>query len=141
MSRQTETAVAALAALAAGDVETMERLYAPTFEFHSQLSGKDRGHSGLRDRALLLSSSLYDAELIVDLVVQGGDYVTCRWRGRAVHKGDLLGVRPTGRAVQVGGLTLFRFVDDRIVEEWTEFDSVGLLNQLDALPGRGARRA
>lgn len=140
MSRHTDVAVEALEALAAGDVETMERLYARDFVFHSQLPGKDAGHNGLRDRALLLSSSLYDAELLIDLVVEGGDYVTCRWRGRAVHKGDLLGIRPTGRSVEVGGLTLFRFAGDQIVAEWTEFDSVGLLNQLDALPSQRAPR-
>ncbi len=123
-------AVDALQALAAADVDALERLYAPDFVFHDKLPGHPDGHQGLRHRAMLLSSSLYDPKLNVDLVVADGDKVAVRWRGRAVHKGDLVGVAPTGVQVEVAGITIFRFVDDRVSEEWTEFDGLSLARQL-----------
>jgi steroid delta-isomerase-like uncharacterized protein len=130
MSSNAESAVHALMALAAGEMDALERYYAHDFAFHPQLPGRPTGHAGLRDRALLLNSSLYDATLLVDFVLESGDKVVVRWRGRGVHKGDLLGVTPTGNAVEVSGISILRFEAGQIVEEWTEFDGLGLARQL-----------
>ncbi|MDQ1625888.1 MAG: hypothetical protein QOJ49_1386 [Actinomycetota bacterium] len=130
MSGNAEVAISALHALAAAEMDALERLYAPDFVFHTQLSGRPEGHAGLRDRALMISSALYDANLSVEIVVEKDDMVVCRWRGHAVHKGDLLGVPGTGRQVEAAGITIFRIVDGAVAEEWTEFDGLGLLNQI-----------
>jgi steroid delta-isomerase-like uncharacterized protein len=130
MSGNTEVAISALHALAAAEMDTLERLYAPDFVFHTQLPGRPEGHAGLRDRALMINSALYDASLSVEIVVEKDDMIVCRWRGRAVHKGDLLGVPGTGRLVDAAGITIFRVVDGTVAEEWTEFDGLGLLSQI-----------
>ena len=69
-------------------------------------------------------------------VVLADDHVIVRWRGRGVHKGDLLGVKSTGNQVEASGISILRFDDGRSVEEWTEFDGLGLARQLR--PQRGA---
>ena len=72
----------------------------------------------------------YRDVLDLELVMEDGDLVACRWRGRAVHRGELLGVPASGSAVETTGITIFRFVGDLISEEWTEFDGLGLLAQV-----------
>jgi predicted ester cyclase len=130
MSANSEVAVRALHALAGADMDALERLYSPDFVLHTQPSGRPQGYAGLRDRALLLSSALYDVSVAVKVVADSGDLVVSRWRGRAVHRGDLLGFAPTGRRVTVSGITIFRLRNGVVVDEWTEFDALRLIKQL-----------
>jgi len=130
MSGNSEVAVRALHALAGADMDVLERLYSREFVFHMQVPGRPQGYAGLRDRALLINSALYDVSISVKVVVDEHDTVVARWRGRGVHKGDLLGMTGTGRRIAVGGITIFRLRDGIITEEWTEFDAMALLSQL-----------
>ena len=45
-----------------------------------------------------------------------------------------MGVAPTGKPVRMTGITIHRFEGDRIAEEWEEFDALGMLRQLGAVP-------
>jgi steroid delta-isomerase-like uncharacterized protein len=135
MSNNSELAVRALHALACAEVDVLERLYSREFVFHMQVPGRPQGYAGLRDRALMINSALYDVSISVKVVLDECDMVVTRWRGRAVHKGDLLGMPGTGRRIAVNGMTILRVRDGLITEEWTEFDGLGLLNQLRAPEG------
>jgi predicted ester cyclase len=46
----------------------------------------------------------------------------------------LLGIAPTGRTSAVTGITIQRLQGDRIVEGWTNWDLMGLLQQLGVAP-------
>jgi steroid delta-isomerase-like uncharacterized protein len=139
MSVHTDVARQALHALAAGELPLFQSFFADTFVFHTQRGGKPTDRAALPDRALLLTSTLHDATLTIELVMEDGDLVAVRWRGRAVHRGDLLGVPATGAKVESTGITIFRFAGDLIAEEWTEFDGLGLLGQI--APGRRSQSA
>ncbi|OIK03056.1 SnoaL-like polyketide cyclase [Streptomyces sp. MUSC 14] len=70
---------------------------------------------------------------IEDLLVQG-ERACARWTGSATHKGEFLGIAPTGRQVAMSGTTMFRFgTDGKIAETWWQHDTLGLLQQLGAL--------
>lgn len=75
-----------------------------------------------------------DARFTVEDMVAEGDRVAARLTMRGTHLGPLNGVPPTGRAVVVGGMSLERVADGRIVEGWNENDALGLLQQLGVLP-------
>jgi predicted ester cyclase len=69
---------------------------------------------------------------VVDLVGEG-DTVVLRAVQHGVHRGEWLGVPPTGRAVTWMVLRMFKFDDaGRIVETWAFSDTRGLLAQLGA---------
>ena len=135
MSGNSELAVRALHALAGAEMDVLERVYSRDFVFHMQVPGGPQGFAGLRDRALMINSALYDVSIAVKVVVDEGDTVVTRWRGGAVHKGDLLGLPGSGRRIAVNGITIFRLHDGVITEEWTEFDALALLSQLRAAEG------
>jgi len=64
----------------------------------------------------------------------GPDRTLVRWTGRGTHQGDLMGIPPTGKQGTVGGLTLSRFDNGKVVEEHTNWDTLGLLRQLGVVP-------
>ena len=45
-----------------------------------------------------------------------------------------MGIAPTGRDVVVSGQTLSRLEGGKIVEEWTNWDTLGMLQQIGAVP-------
>jgi len=60
-----------------------------------------------------------------------------RWTARGVNTGSLLGMPPSGRPVEVTGMSIERFAGGQIVESWVNFDLLGLLQQVGAVPAPG----
>ncbi|MFI1289563.1 ester cyclase [Streptomyces sp. NPDC001212] len=76
----------------------------------------------------------FDASFTVEDLMAQGNRVCARWSWTATHKGEFLGIAPTGRRVTMTGMTVFRFGGNgRIAELWWQHDQLGLLQQLGAL--------
>lgn len=60
-------------------------------------------------------------------------FVTTRLVGRGTHRGEILGLDPTGKSFEVTAMTLSRVEDGLITEWWGQWDFAGLLNQLGAI--------
>ncbi len=69
------------------------------------------------------------------MVGRAGRGAVLRWSWRGTHTGDLMGIPATGKRVSTTGIAIFRVEGGRIVENRTEFDALGLLQQLGAVPG------
>jgi predicted ester cyclase len=78
--------------------------------------------------------ALSDFRVTIDQQFSAGDDVATRFTVRGTHDGDLMGTPPTGKEVELTGITVSRCEDGRIVEEWEITDAVGLLGQIGALP-------
>ncbi len=63
-----------------------------------------------------------------------GEKVAFRWILSGTHKGEFMGVAPTGRRVEAMGMDIVRLADGEIAEHWGEFDAVGLLRQIGVVP-------
>jgi predicted ester cyclase len=59
--------------------------------------------------------------------------VATRWTGRGTHQGDLMGVQPSGKRVEVMGNNICR-IEGKIVEEWDIYDALGMMQAIDAVP-------
>lgn len=65
-----------------------------------------------------------------------GDRVVGRFTYRATHTGAFLGSPPTGLAVEMRSIDIWRVEDGRFVEHWDEINALGFFGQIGALPGR-----
>jgi len=72
-------------------------------------------------------------ETVHDLLAEG-DLVAGRITFTGTHRGNFLGLPPTSRTIECGGMAFLRIAGGRVVEQWTEADLLGLLRQLGALP-------
>jgi predicted ester cyclase len=46
---------------------------------------------------------------------------------------------PTGKSIAVGVIDIFRIAGGKIVEHWGQMDSMGMMQQLGAMPAPGRR--
>jgi predicted ester cyclase len=124
-----ETVRRLLEAFAAVDDAAMDRLLAPDFVAHGLPTGTDA--EALRTCAAALHAALPDCVPTIDDVVAEGDRVAVRYTARATHTGELFGVAPTGRAVAITGIEIYRLVGSLITEYWGEADMSALFSRTE----------
>lgn len=73
---------------------------------------------------------------IEDLVAER-DKVVARWRARATHQGEYVGIPPTGKEVEFMGISVYRIEAGKIAESWTVEDKLGLMRQIGAVAESG----
>ena len=111
------------------DLELIDEFFAPEFVSHTNPPGLPGGVEGVKAFLGMFQRALPDVEVEVDQLIAEGDWVAVATTTRGTHEGELLGIPPTGRRVEVVGVDLVR-VDGRIVEHRGLTDTVGLLRQL-----------
>jgi predicted ester cyclase len=76
----------------------------------------------------------FDFSFTIEDQMAQGDRVCTRWTFHGRHKGDFLGIPPTGKDVTMSGTIVHRCTPDgKIAEGWWEYDRLGLMQQLGAL--------
>jgi predicted ester cyclase len=73
---------------------------------------------------------------IEDLIAEG-DKVVARWRSRATHQGDYMGIAPTGKEVEFTGISIYRIDGGKIAQSWSIEDQLGLMRQIGVVPQPG----
>jgi predicted ester cyclase len=79
-------------------------------------------------------SAYPDTHIELGEVIAEGDLVAGAWTATGTHKGDLMGIAPTGRSITVTGIGIDRISGGQIVESWANYDALGMLVQLGAIP-------
>jgi steroid delta-isomerase-like uncharacterized protein len=117
----------------------VDELFAPHYVLHDPaVPGEVRGPEGIKQYVGMYRSAYPDTRFTVEDQIAEGDEVATRWTGRGTHRGELMGIPPTGREVTITGITIDSVSGGRIEEEWNNFDQLGLLQQLGVVPTPGA---
>ncbi len=95
--------------------------------------GELRGDSH-RQMLISLFAGFPDAHWTVEDQIAEDDRVVTRWSFLGTHQGEFAGIAATGRQVTITGVTIDRLVGGKIVEEWEEWDTLGVMRQLGVVP-------
>ena len=118
-----------------GRLEAIDEMASPDAVGHGQgQHGLDLGLKEFRVFASDLKGAFPDLKIDFDFVIEQGDKVAARWKATMTHKGNFLGTAPTGKSVTVTGTTTLKIVSGKIVEGWDNWDQLGLLVQIGAVP-------
>src|SRR5918995_4310403 len=79
-------------------------------------------------------SAFPDFHTTIEDQIAEDDKVVTRWTMRGTHEGEFRGIAPTGKQITVTGIGIFRFSEGKVVESWDNFDQLGMLQQLGAIP-------
>ena len=122
-------------AFSQGKLDAIEEIVLSTGVGHDPAMPRDvHGIDGTKQMIGGYRAAFPDLELAVEQQIAEGDLVVTRWTARGTHEGELMGVAPTGKQATVSGITIDRFDGGRIAESWTNWDTLGLLKQLGAVP-------
>lgn len=116
---------------ARGDYGGFPQILAEDYTLHPE---GVRGADGLQAMVEGYRAAISGLSITVDQQFTEGDCVATRFTMRGRHDGDLMGAPPSGREIEVTGLTVSRCRDGRIEEEWELVDVAGLLAQIGSLP-------
>jgi len=81
-----------------------------------------------------LFAAFPDAHWNLEDQLAEGDKVVSRWTFVGTHLGTFMGIAPTETRVVSGGICIDRIIEGKIVEEWEEWDTLGLMQQLGIVP-------
>ena len=111
----------------------MDELVAPNFVFHNSVQTL-YGPEDYKQFAIAYHKAFPEAHFTIEDVIAEGDMVALRWTARGTHSGKLRGIPPTGKQVTVSGITITMISNGKSVESWGEFDALGMLQQIGAIP-------
>jgi predicted ester cyclase len=119
----------------AGDPGAVDRYLDPAFVNHDlPFPGASRGRDGMGLAAAMFRRACPDWHSDIDQLVAEGALVVERFTASGTHRGELMGVAPTGRTIVLTGIQIFRIDGDTIVERWGQLDQLGLARQLGLVP-------
>jgi predicted ester cyclase len=114
-------------------------------DYLDALSGKDKPmemqdqyiaetDEELKQHIIFFAASFTHYEVIADDMIAEGDKVSVLARFCGAHRGELLGIAPTGKEVDVPFAITYRLADGMIAEHWMSFDRMALMEQLGVAP-------
>jgi steroid delta-isomerase-like uncharacterized protein len=78
-----------------------------------------------------------DMSMRVEFAFGDGEMVCVRWGMSGTHAAELFGIPPSGKAVKVVGVSILRFSNGKVVEDWVSEDTMGLMQQIGVIPTPG----
>ena len=110
-----------------------DRHIAPGFIRHDpNLPFEVRGPAGVCELGEMMHGGLSEIGFDIGDVVAEDDKVLVRLKMRGRHTGEFMGVKPTGKWVNIDVMDFFRIADGQLVEHWALMDNLSLLQQIGA---------
>jgi steroid delta-isomerase-like uncharacterized protein len=118
-----------------GNLDAADEIIAPDYVSYEPTSGEVRGIEGAKQFAAAYRQAFPDLQNTIEDMVAEGDKVVVRFRARGTHQGETEAFGPaTGKRMEITGITIKRIFEGKIVEAWTNFDALGMMQQLGRIP-------
>jgi steroid delta-isomerase-like uncharacterized protein len=118
------------------DFDRFDDMFAIDFVNHNELAPS--GRDGFKQFWAGMLSGLPDLRVTLEDALSADDETSARYTLRGTHRGTLLGLAPTGRAIEMKTMEFWRFEDGLVVEHWDSVNTLEVLQQLDVLPSHEA---
>jgi steroid delta-isomerase-like uncharacterized protein len=120
-----------------GKLDVADEILDKSFVGHSLGVELPPGPEGFKQFVSIFRSAFPDIHVTIEDQIAEEDKVVTRWTVRMTHKGELMGIPATGKQVVVTGISINRFVGDKSVEAWDNWDELGMMQQLGVVPASG----
>jgi len=114
--------------------ELADELFTEDHVFHDPQVPAPTGPQGVADSVAVYQQGL-EGHWEIDEIFSAGDRVVVRWTGTGTHSAELNGIPPTGKSISVDAISIHQVIENRIAESWQVWDTLGLLQQIGAVPG------
>lgn len=115
------------------DLGVLDEIVAEDYLDHVAFPGQEPGRRGVTRRISYLLAALDPRWTPHDFIAEG-DRVVARWSLTGTHRGEFLGLQPTGKEFTFQVLEIYRITDGMMAEHWNVVDMFGFLQQIGAIP-------
>lgn len=116
-----------------GDLSRIPDIYHPDFLAHrpgSSETPQRSGFAGVEYGIKRIRTAFPDwTETVLDTIEQD-DRVVTRYISTGTHEGVFWGIEPTGRSIEIEEMSIYRFQNSRVIEQWCLCDELARLHQL-----------
>ena len=109
-----------------GNLSLIDKYFSPDFVRHNDLVGTE----ALKKNITFMRTAYPDLNVKMDELIVKDDKSIMRWTLTATNTGPRGKVPPTGKKVKVSGVTISRFINGKIVEQWHYFNMQAVWKQL-----------
>ncbi len=143
MSEQNKAVVRRLfEAWSTGELEQLDEVVAADAVDHDPYNPHaGEGREGLKRTIGMYRDAFPDVQFTIDDQIAEGDKVVTRWTATGTHEGELMGAPPSGRRSTITGIGIDRLEDGKIVEAWTNWDTLGMFQQIGLVGEQAAAQA
>lgn len=122
-----------------GKVDVVDEVLGPNFVCYdpNSESGEVRGADTIKGEIEYFRNAVPDLTYTIEDQIAEDDKVVTRYTVSGTHQGEFFGVPATGKRIRMTGTSIDRFEDGKMVEEWPEYDLLGVMRQLGAVPAPG----
>lgn len=116
------------------DFEALSEVLAEDARTPKILPGVPSGLEGAKAVHQMMLEGFPNFHTRIDDLIAEGDKVVARITMMGTNTGTFMGMPPTGKTVEFTGIYIARVKNGKIIEHWGEEDSIGLMQQLGAMP-------
>lgn len=124
-------------AVSSGDLQALHEIFSANVVEHDPAPGQGKGPEGYIKLFTMMRTAFPDLKVTVEHVVQDENNLAMAYKIHGTHKGEFMGIAPTGKAFEARGMQIGRYENGKIVERWGSSDELGLVKQLGATLNTG----
>ena len=118
-----------------GNIRVIDELLIPDFIEHEELPpGIPPGREGPKVLFTMLRSGFPDIKATIEHLIAEGDQVVLHMTWTGTHKGEFMGIPPTGKRISINVIDILVIAEGRFVEHWGVMDSMAMMQQLGVAP-------
>jgi len=118
-----------------GDLAVVEEIFSPDIKLVDP--NLPSGIEGIKAIVRKNNEAFDGWSFVLNDVLAATDKVVVRWTGAGIHSNSFMNETPTGKRVELNGLSIYQIKNGRIVTDWVIPDNLQFLIQLGILPPLG----
>jgi steroid delta-isomerase-like uncharacterized protein len=121
-----------------GNLSVADELYAADYAYHDPSAPPmPPGPEGIKQVLSTYRSGLPDLRFDIEDMIAEGDKVTWRWSVHGTNTQTFMNIPASGKSVSISGIVISRFANGKWAEDWANWDTLGLLQQVGVIPVMG----
>ena len=119
-------------------LEVVDEVISISHALHDpNVSGSQTGPEAYRQHVIRVTTAFPDLRFAIEDIVSEEDKLVVCWTISGTHKGEFMGIAPTGKKISVEGITINHIGYGKILDSNISWDALGLLRQLGQAPALG----
>ena len=116
------------------DVAVLDELCTPDYSLHFPGAPGPLPREAAKHFFGMFFAAFGDIQHDLEDMLAEDDKVSVRLTVHGTHTGAFQGMPPTGKPISIGSINLFHLRDGKVAEQWVQTDTLGMLQQLGAMP-------